>query len=329
MSTDVFEAPARRAEVKRDRYGRPLIPHPITGVNQPWTRVTTISGTLKDSYALGQWQERMVAHGLGKRKDLYALACALDPAADKKRLQEVCDKAKDAAKADEGANHGTALHAFTDTYDRTGKAPENVPDHVKPDFDAYVKGMGAANLEVFFGLLECQVVIPELDASGAFDRVLRDRVTNQLLIGDLKTGKVPYWDEIAIQLAMYAHATHVWDPDRRQYTEMPPEVDRETAVVMWLPAGQARFEAWDVDIAAGWELAKVAVNVRKYRARKDLARPRTPVIQASTWAERIASATSVAELSAVWQDAFGRGEWTQELQEQGMAKKRELASATS
>lgn len=327
MSTDPFEAPSRRAEVKRDRYGRPLLPHPITGVDQAWTRVTTLAGTLKDSYALGQWQERMVAHGLGKRKDLYALACALDPTADKKKLQELCDKAKDAAKADEGANHGTALHAFTDTYDRTGKAPENIPDHIRPDFDAYTRGMAANNLAVFAGLMECQVVIPELDASGAFDRLLRDSVTNQLLIGDLKTGKAPYWDEIAIQLAIYAHATHVWDPDRRRYEEMPPGVDQETAVVMWLPAGQARFECWDVDIASGWEMAIEAVRVRKYRARKDLARPRTPVIQASTWAERITAATSVADLSAVWQEAFGRGEWTPELQEAGMAKRRELAGS--
>jgi hypothetical protein len=150
MAIDVFEAPAKRIEVKRDRWDRPLIPHPVTGVEQPWTRVTTLAGTLKDSYALGQWQQRMVAHGIGKRSDLYALACALDPEADKKRLQEVCDKAKDAAEADRGANHGTALHAFTDRHDR-GLPVTNVPAHLQADFDAYRRGMELNRLEVFQG----------------------------------------------------------------------------------------------------------------------------------------------------------------------------------
>lgn len=326
MAIDVFEAPAPRTQVKRDRYDRPLLPHPVTGKEQAWTRVTTISRTLSDSFALGKWQERMVAHGIGKRQDLYALACALDPEADKKRLQEVCDKAKDAAEADRGANHGTALHAFTDTYDRSGVAPTNVPAHLQADVDAYVTGMKRNRLKVYGGLLECQVVIPELDASGAFDRLLIDESTGQPVIGDLKTGKAPYWDEIAIQLSLYAHGTHIWRPELGKYEEMPPGVDRERAIVMWLPAGQARFEAWELDIAAGWEMAKTAVQVREYRKRKDLARPLAPVVAPSSWLERIEAATSKADLSRVWQEAFGRGEWTAELNEAGRVKMAALAS---
>lgn len=325
MAIDVFEAPAKRIEVKRDRWDRPLIPHPVTGEEQAWTRVTTLAGTLKDSYALGQWQQRMVAHGIGRRQDLYALACALDPEADKKRLQEVCDKAKDAAEADRGANHGTALHAFTDRHDR-GLPVTNVPAHLQADFDAYRRGMELNRLAVFDGLLECQVVVPELDASGAFDRLLLDKSTGRPVIGDLKTGKAPYWDEIAIQLSIYAHGTHIWNPDSRTFTEMPPGVDQERAVVMWLPAGQARFEAWSVDIAAGWEMAKVAAQVRDYRKRKDLAAPMTPVLQPQSWAERIAGAASRADLSVIWQDAFGRGEWTPELDAAGREKLGTLTS---
>jgi hypothetical protein len=170
------------------------------------------------------------------------------------------------------------------------------------------------------------VVVPELDASGAFDRLLLDKSTGRPTIGDLKTGKAPYWDEIAIQLAIYAHGTHIWDPDSRTHTPMPPGVDQERAVVMWLPAGQARFEAWSVDIAAGWEMAKVAAQVRDYRKRKDLAAPMTPVLQPQSWAERIAGAASRADLSVIWQDAFGRGEWTPELDAAGREKLGTLTS---
>jgi hypothetical protein len=53
---------------------------------------------------------------------------------------------------------------------------------------------------------------------------------------------------------------------------MPP-VSLERALVIHLPAGQARCELHWLDIAAGWEAARLAATVRAWRARRDLTQP--------------------------------------------------------
>lgn len=300
MSADVFDtatAPARGRKlnsqrwdrVERDRSDRPLLPdipaditsEPDWSTKQGRTSVSTLSNAIKETFALSQWGERKVAKGIALRPDLYALVCALDPDEDRKQFQAVCTDAKSAAAGFSGANHGTALHAFTRRIDDGAVIAEvlrTVPSHLAADVQAYVAGMVTHQLSILPGMTERMIFCPELNAAGSFDKV-STRPTWQLpRIGDTKSPQQIEYSglEISVQLAIYAHAAAIWNPDTRRYEPMP-EVDQEWAAVLWLPAGQGRFEPLDVDLTLGWELAKLAHTLHGARKRKDFMRPMAPV----------------------------------------------------
>src|SRR5690606_28752448 len=102
---------------------------------------------------------------------------------------------------------------------------------------------------------------------GTLDRLLRQGAGDRgpRIVADLKTGKdvVRYgMTEIAIQLAIYANATHVWDGET--YTPMPT-VYTDRALVIHLPVGEARCDIHRVDIKAGMRALRAAVWVREWR----------------------------------------------------------------
>jgi hypothetical protein len=256
-------------QIRRDRWGRYLLPHPETGVEQAWTRVTTLSSTLADRFGLEKWMQRNIVYGIGQRQDLYARAAAAK-LEDKDTLTEIVDAAQAAAADKAGANLGSAIHQFTERIDR-GETLVVPPPHDK-DVNAYQTTLRAADIEVVYGWIEKVVCIPELDVVGTLDRVVEHPWDGPLpRVADLKTGKdvVKYgMTEIALQLALYANATHWWDG-----TQWHPmiDVDKTSAIVIHLPVGQGRCTLYEVDIAAGWDAVRLAVDVRAWRKRKDLA----------------------------------------------------------
>ncbi len=161
-------APSTDQLVKRDRYGRYLIPDPRTGQTRPWTRATTLASTLADHYGLEQWAKRNVVLGIGARRDLYtaAVACTAD---DKKALNDIVRQAEAAAKASAGANQGTALHRLTERSD-AGETL-TIPDPaLAADVDAYRRTMAATGIRVARDAdtsrpwIERVLVAPDLDA---------------------------------------------------------------------------------------------------------------------------------------------------------------------
>ena len=86
------------ADIRRDRFGRPLVVPPGGGPRVAYRRTTTFVGALEDTYALQQWKQRQVAIGLGQRPDLVLAAAATDPE-DKDRLNEIVEKATEHATA--------------------------------------------------------------------------------------------------------------------------------------------------------------------------------------------------------------------------------------
>jgi predicted GIY-YIG superfamily endonuclease len=258
-------APAR---IERDQYGRYLLPDPATGGHRAWTRATTFAKTLSDVTGLHKWECRMVAKGITLRPDLYALAAAA-PAEDVTALDELTQAAKEAASASAAANLGTALHRFTERHDRGELiAP---PDPWAADLAAYAATIRAKGITIDPAHIERITPVPELDAAGTLDRIVKVP-GHGLVIADVKTGQdLRYsWGEIAIQLAIYAHGAGLWNGTG--YDPMPP-VSLERALVIHLPAGQARCELHWLDIAAGWEAARLAATVRAWRARRDLTQP--------------------------------------------------------
>ena len=272
MATTIIleDIPAPRPEPERDRWGRYLIPDPTTGKKVPWIRATTWAKTCSDTFGLTKWELRMTAVGLARRPDLLAQVATVtdpdDPDA-KKLLGAVCEDAKEAAGASVRRNLGTALHAMTEHLD-AGR-DFTIPDAHRADLDAYQAA--TAGLIIDPAHIERIVTIPELSVAGTFDRLVTH--DGQLMVADLKTGRdvLMGMGEIAIQLALYAHATTIYDPTTGEHATMPG-VSKETALVFHLPVGAGTCTVYEVDVAAGWEMAQVCGTVRAWRKRKDLAR---------------------------------------------------------
>ena len=251
-----------------------------------------MASTLADRFGLEQWSQRNVALGIAARPDLYAQEASCT-AEDKQELNNIVKQAQEAAKASSGANLGTALHRFTQRIDLGEEV--NVPAQWQPDVQAYLDALDLFRVEVVPEWVERVVVAPHIDTAGTMDRLVRLPGRPLPLIADLKTGKdvVTYgMGDISIQLAIYAGATHAlkgsaddikrdhWgrymlpDPHTSAGAYDPmPEVDREQALVIHLPVGQARCDLHLVDIASGRVAVSKALWVRDWRKRKDLSTP--------------------------------------------------------
>jgi hypothetical protein len=245
----------------------------VTGEERAWVRATTWAKTVADVFALHGWEKRMVALGLAQRPDLLLRVAAVpDPNSThgKSQLDRLVDQAREHAKAGARANLGTALHTFAESCD-LGRALPEIPAPFDRDLAAYQKAMAA--VEVSRNYVERICVVRALGVAGTMDRIVRFKHAQGLpMVGDLKTGAdLRYsWSEIAIQLALYAHADTVYDLNSRQHYPML-EVNQDAALVVHLPAGEGRCTLHLVDIKAGWEMAQVCAVVRAWRDRKDLA----------------------------------------------------------
>lgn len=258
--------------VKRDRYGRYVLPHPDTRVEQGWTRVTTLAKSASDTFNLDRWGLRMAMKGLMQRPDLQALVAAT-PMDDRDKLNKLGDDAKEAAGSKARANLGTALHKFSETVDRDPSALATVGDAWIGDITAYRDALQEHGFEIVPEYIERICIAPEVDAAGTFDRILR-LPSGELVIGDLKTGEdLQYgWLEIAIQLAVYANAVALWNRDKEEWEPMP-EVSKTKAVVMHLPVGKNECTLYWVNIKAGWQGAQLCATVRDWRRTKGVAKP--------------------------------------------------------
>lgn len=291
------------------------------------TRVTTFAKALSDNYALDAWEKRMVARGLVLREDLYALVAAVDmsdPASAKKELDRLVRKAKEAAGGEEGANLGIAFHGFTEQIDR-GQTPR-VPAKYRGMMASYQATMEAYGLTVVPGWLERRVVCERYNLAGTLDR-LYWTPSRRIVVGDVKSQKQFWsWEEISIQLACYSNADAAWDPELGIYIPMPEELDRDLAVVVWMPLdhpeGKDIVDVFNVPLERAWEFAaKTAADARSWRnegKKLGYLRPMPDLARMERWAQRLQEAVTREELSQVYQEANTAGEWTTELEAVGM-----------
>lgn len=248
-----------KVEIQRDRYGRPLVVPPRGKKPVAYTRATTIANSLDDPQALTAWKMRMAALGLTARPDLLlAISAAQD---DKMAINAYIEQAMEVAGAKSAANIGTALHALTEKLD-LGEDLGVVPDQWLPDIRAYesaTSGLEKLNIEQF-------CVLDKYKIAGTPDRIVRYK--GELFIADIKTGRIDHPNNIAIQLAIYAHglpydiatATRgVWG-----------DVNQEKAIIIHLPAGTGMCRLHFINIDEGWKGLQFAMKVRKWRDKKGL-----------------------------------------------------------
>lgn len=233
-----------------------------------FTRATTFASTIDDRFSLERWQQRMTAEGMILRPDLRAKFAALDADNDKQERNAVCEEAIEAAKGHAGANLGTALHTFAEKVDRGEEI--FIPEPWDKDIAAYTATLQANGVRVDPNLMEGVVVCRDLGVAGRFDRIVTIDGYPTPLIADLKTGSINHsLGTIAVQLAIYAYADELYDPDTDTLTPMP-RVDQRQALIIHLPVGEAKCTLHMVDIAAGWEAAQLCAQVRQWRTRRGL-----------------------------------------------------------
>ncbi len=328
------------AELPRDRWGRPLITPPDGSDPIAYQRVTTFVGALEDTYHLGQWQMRMVALGMSKRRDLQLAASAISDPKDrfqKRTLNDIAKAAQEAANGSAAATTGTALHSLTEDID-AGRELAYVPEEFVADLEAY------RNITAGIDFLDSEgfCVVDDLRVGGSYDRIayfnepLRapDGELVSCAIWDLKTGGSTDGglfgiNKIAMQLGVYANAVK-YEHTLGARTPLPGDPSRKWGIVCHLPAQSGAAQLLWVDVAAGWDIAyNVTPHVHAWRKRKDLASsfrsatggtPRTASLP-----EQIAMAASYADLQAI--HAANRLVWTEGLTNLAKARRAELEAA--
>lgn len=255
-------------EVPRDRYGRPMIIPPGGGNAVAYTRCTTFVGAIEDTYNLQKWMQRQVALGLSARPDLLLSVSAHRD--DKRALDNICEKAREAAASSAAATTGTALHALTELVDNGQELPP-VPPGPAASLQKYREAM--SGLKVI--AMERFTVLDNLQIGGTFDRLVE--FNGERYIADIKTGSIDYGAlKIAAQLAVYARSVY-YDPSTGERSFHEASVNR--GIVIHLPAtddpAEARCDLHWFDIETGWEAVLVNRDVRKKRAIKfkDLTAP--------------------------------------------------------
>jgi len=286
-----------RLEVPRDGRGRPLTLPKAGGKPQSLTRVTTYIDCIEDKAALAAWGKRMTLFGASRQPTLLSGLRELNPGTreGKAALDQAAERAVDIAGANDRRERGTHLHALSELVDRGEELPASISAADMADMAAYK----VATMDFDVTAVEQFVVVDELGIGGTFDRMLRysgpgpdGRPVEGLFIGDLKTGSVEYGGlKMASQLAVYAHGElydHTMFPvdqrDRKAFdawkrTVVPPAlaaaaytplstVNQDWGIIIHLPAGEARCMLYWADLRLGWEAARLALDIRRMRARK-------------------------------------------------------------
>lgn len=260
-------------EIKRDRWGRYLLPDPVTGEERSWQRVTTFVKILADTYNLERWRMRKAGRGLAMRPDLVALVAGVsdpDSRDGKRTIEEAVDAAIETAGGSAAANIGTAIHALTDTLDR-GDTPAPPTPEIAERLDTYAAAMKAHGLEPVPEWIERVIVNTALEVGGTADRFVCC-ADGKVRVADLKTGtSVDFGQlEYAMQLAAYANADGLYNG--HGYDPMPDELDTSIGYIIHLPAAGGDCVIHEVDLTYGLEAARLAVEVRAARRRKGLLR---------------------------------------------------------
>jgi hypothetical protein len=250
-------------ELPRDRYGNPLITLP-DGTTETYVRASNVGDALDDKSAIQVWGERMVVKGIASSDHVRTLVSLAD-VTDDKALGAIARKAKDAAGAWTASDLGTAIHRLTERLDLGEITMDDVDDRFRPSLTAYRRALdehGLTPIEV-----ERIVVADEIKVAGTLDRLLRTR-HGDVVVADIKTGKAVYPPSkgIACQLAAYAHSVF-YDPATATRTPIDG-LRTDAAIVIHLPASGDSCTLWRVDTERGYELCRLAIQVRDARKEK-------------------------------------------------------------
>ena len=258
----------------RDRNGRYLIPDPETGKPRSWMRATTLAKTLDDPHNLTLWKCRMVAQGVADRPSIAAGITAAQ--GDRHQINTLVDQALEAAGANEKRELGTHLHRLLELVDTGQLDPNQVPDPWRKDVAAYQRALRRNSLTVNPDMCELVLLNAPLGVAGMVDNIYTDH-EGQLVVGDKKTGGYIGWLSFAMQFAIYATATHIYNPATDQLTEAPAFRQDHTLMVH-VPAGAGTCVIEPLSVPVGYDAVLMALEIRRTRAKDQ-----RPHVIADTW----------------------------------------------
>ncbi len=314
-----------------------------------WQRVTNLVKAISDTFSLRVWEieQILVALHVNEKAVLDLLRVTLvqvqgQPyAARRAGIEEFLDFCKTLSGGDEGSKFGNARHELVEA-DHLAIPTAASDAFARRHLHLFKSSLERNELVREPGMAERRVVIPEFDAVGTLDAVLRDLRTGGLHIGDLKTQKKFWtWLEIAAQLACYARATAMWEPSdpmnarAGRWVDMPRGLSDSLAFVLWMPkehpSGEPAVDVYEVDIVAGWRTAQLCFEViGDRRGGKSAKSPRAWLRKApdmtltERYAARFAAVDSMAEGSALVEEAKKAGVWNIVLAEEAQAARKRL-----
>jgi len=266
--------------VRRNRWGQYLIVPPEGGKPQGYVRVTTVAKALDDGGGLADWKAAMCAGGMIMRPGLRARWEALvaeygNPwyagTTAKAACKELVAECASVGGANDRRDTGSSLHTITALAD-TGRPVPHLAGDTRRDLDAYLQGRRKAGIDILPGAVETTVVLDTHGVAGTFDRLVTHPHWDLPRVADLKFGRdLSYaWQPIAVQLAAYAHAEHIYrygpDKNGRDDTRTPmPPVDQEHGIVFWVDAGSGQLEIFDIYLKPGWEAFGHSLWARTWR----------------------------------------------------------------
>lgn len=255
-------------DFNRDQWGRPLVIPAKGGKPTAYRRFSSIGGNLEDRFGLEKWKLRTAGKGITERPDLYAQIAAC-PADDARRLDRLMESALEAGGSTVGAGLGTALHEFAENFDKGLITVEQIPEPWCHDIAAYAHKILDFDFILEHDLVEVTLVNDELRLAGTADRFLR-RHDGTLVCADLKCGKSIGTNPLGyiVQIAAYANAVR-YDVTTGERSPIGA-VDTTIGYLIHLPSGKATCELYEVDLVAGLEAARLAVEVADWQKRKNL-----------------------------------------------------------
>jgi hypothetical protein len=242
-----------------------------------WRRMTKVVSAFSDQDRLGLWQTWKALEGLRAHEVIFDewMAEPLDhlSTAERNALANLyAEKARAAAKADEGARRGTARHEMMHAYLSTGEVTGT--RSMRMQMDSALEALDAHDLEVI--KTETKVWHPVAGGTmGGEDVEVMCRRTGQIGTFDWKT-QARFWtfQEICGQLYGYDSAPFEWNgqgwiPRAPHTLRGVPDGEfagKRVALVAHMPhapgPGQLPVEIYEVDLEYGARvLAQAAGNI--------------------------------------------------------------------
>lgn len=270
-----------KPEPARDRWGRYLIPTGPKGGLEAHTRATTVARGLDDTYGLERWQMAQVANGLGRKPALVKMARNHpDYEGNKGVYREIVDAALEASDSADGRRAGTALHKLTERWDLGLVSEADLAAMDRDDYhrlQEYVSALGVAGVEIHPEHAEEILVINrtvniggqdfEWRIAGTADRIVT-LADGRRVIADLKTAQNVDHGQLAfaVQLAIYANHTHVFDAATGKLKPRI-DVDRKEGLIIHLPSqGDVSCQLYTIDLELGFRGLLCAMERRDLQA---------------------------------------------------------------